>query len=195
MPFPQPSIPCYLDNSLFFSVHLHKAAGTGLCLSTHRRRVKPNWGAPSAQVLSFQGCPFQLCMVVRSRQLCPRDFCLPAAGLLRSSMLRSSFPTCVTRSLCSLSWKHSTTALLWVDDKILSPVPLSLHVWVMLQQRHEKYRSDYRCSVMSVITQHTLPATWPKFWKYKSSNITFNTVPNWQRWELCHHFYQWLVLQ
>lgn len=107
MPFPQLSIPCYLDNSLFFSVHLHKPAGTGLCLSAHRGRVKPNWGAPLAQVLSFRGCPFQLCMVVRSRQLCPGDFCWPAAGLLWSSMLWSSFPTCATRSLCSLSWKCS----------------------------------------------------------------------------------------
>lgn len=105
MPFPLLSIPYCLDNCLFFSVHLHKAAGTGLCLSAHREGVKPNWRAPSAQARRFQGCTFQLCVLVRSWQLCSGDFHQPAAELLWSSMPWPSFPACATHSLCSLSWK------------------------------------------------------------------------------------------
>lgn len=121
---------------------------------------------------------------LRSRQLCPRDFCWPA-GLIWGSTQWSSFPVCSTHSSAG---KFFTTALPWVGDTILSSVPLSLHVWVMLQQQREKHSSDYLCSEVSVIIQHGLPLTWLKFWKYKLNKITSNTVPNWQRRVLCHRF-------
>lgn len=79
MPFPQPSIPYCLDNCLFFSVHLHKAAGTGLCLSTHRGRVKPNWRAPLAQVLCFQGVHFSALRAGKEPAIVPWRFPLASS--------------------------------------------------------------------------------------------------------------------
>lgn len=46
----------------------------------------------------------------------------------------------------------SPTTLPWVGDKILSLVPLSLHVWVVLQQ--EKYCSDLT-PMLGGVSHHT----------------------------------------
>lgn len=143
----------------------------------------------------FPGLPFSALHGGKEPAIVPQRFLLASSRTAPEQHAMVQFSHLCNPQPLQSQLETFTTALLWVDDKILSPVPLSLHVWVMLQQRREKYRSDYRCLVVSVISQHALPPTWPKFWKYKSSNITFNTVPNWQRWGLCHRFYPLLVLQ
>lgn len=54
MPFPSP--PFHIVGATpSFSVHLHVAAGTGLCLSPHRGRIQTKLQSPVAWVLCFQG--------------------------------------------------------------------------------------------------------------------------------------------
>lgn len=65
--------------------------------------------------------------------------------LLASSRTALEQHTTVTFSclrIAASAGSSSTTTLPWVGDKILSLVSPSLHVWVVLKQRREKYSSD-----------------------------------------------------
>lgn len=113
--------------------------------------------------------------------------------LLASSRTALEQHTTVTFSclrIAASAGSSSTTTLPWVGDKILSLVPPSLHVWVVLKQRREKYSSDLTPVLGGQPSHSTLFL--PSDLKHESSYITFNTVPDWQRWGLCRHVCQWL---
>lgn len=128
----------------------------------------------------FPGVHFSALHPGKCPTIVPWRFLLASSRTALEHMQWSVFPVCAAFS--ASAGNLFTTALLCIGDKILSLVPLSLDVYLMLQQQREKCSSDYLCLVVSVVTQHVLLPIWLEFWRYRLSNVTFNIVPNWQRW-------------
>lgn len=121
------------------------------------------------------------CRVSRVRSSAPRSRQKPGVAsrrfLLASS--RTALEQCAMMKFSCLciaasGGNSSPTTLPWVGDKILSLVPLSLHVWVVLQQQWQKCCSDLT-PVPGGVSHPTACSSLhlTSILKHKSSYITF----------------------